>query len=134
MTSLESTLVETWEDRKKRRAAERAAATVPEKKSTGRPKVIPEGSSAEHTLRMMWRDGSQIKVIAASLDVSEKAVKNAVARLKLPTRRPNIGKSIDLRIRVDVLTYNKLRRRASLKGASLAKIIRMAIQKEVEGM
>lgn len=127
---------ETWEARKARRDKEKDARREQEivPRRGGRPMAVPVGSDKEMQLRRMWRDGTQIKRIAVELEISEKAVKDASARLRLPTRRPGIIAGVDIHVRVSSTMHRKLNRRAMEKGSTLAKLIRNALAREVEGI
>jgi hypothetical protein len=125
----EADFTETWEERKARRLREKAkpdSSPAP----LGRPMVIPHGSEAERRLRSMWAAGTQIKTIAAELGVSEKAVKNARARLRLPTRRPDLGKGAVFRIHLDAETMRLLRAATTRRGSTKASYIRMLIHRD----
>lgn len=102
----------------------------PEVVRFARPMVVPYGSELERRLIRMWKEGTQIKVIADELGISAKAVKNARARLNLRTRRQGIMQGIDMRVRFDGSTAMMLRKAAIRTGSSKAEYIRKLIRQD----
>lgn len=126
----ENDFVEPYALRKQRKARELAALKAAASKKPGRPMAIPPGSDVEFTLRRLWNDGTQIKIIAEELGVSIRAVKDARLRLKLKTRRPDLGKGTQLRVAIDSQTMKLLRAACTRKGCTKASHIRELIRRD----
>lgn len=120
-------LTEKWEDRKARRAGKGVETVAP---ALGRPMAIPPGSDKERQLKRLWKAGTQIKIMAEELGVSEKVIKNARARLELTTRRPDLGKGTQFRITFDSATMKLLRAGAGRRGSTKADYIRYLIKRD----
>jgi hypothetical protein len=99
-------------------------------KRPGSPLVIPPGSDIEREFRQLWAAGTMYKIMAEELGVSVKALKDARKRLGLKTRRPNMGKGIDFRLRLDPASVVKLRRGTTRTGSTRAAYLRSLIWKD----
>jgi hypothetical protein len=127
--------VEPWADRKARLAAERAAA--PPAPAAARhgplPHIVP-GSSEARKFAEMWRDGTQIKIIAAHFQFSISGVHHCRKRLKLKPRR-QLGEELQfVRFRVSKQTRSLLARRAMERGMDLSAFVRSLCEKAIESM
>jgi hypothetical protein len=93
----------------------------------GRPTVWNDDKRRD--LRAMWVAGTQIKIIAETLGVGEKAVKDERLRQKLATRRPNLGNSILFRLQLTADDAKLLRTGARRRGSTKADFLRYLIRR-----
>lgn len=131
----DSAFYETYDNRKKRIAAEKLQKELaPKPKYIGRPRVIT--GDLEAAIIREYGFSANKTDVARKFGIDRRSVLRVLKRRDLPTNlviKPVIHNDfIDVRVRIDKLLHNQIKRASKLRKRSINAEIRAALRKEYD--